>query len=95
MKFETEKFRQTKLPLAELSLRSKNFYEFIKILRQKNIKIVFDLNIRLNRWSNKLQLNKTGNLNHLLTTEGLKEDLIFKIFNLFSRFLFIQLVIRN
>ena len=30
MKFETEKFRQTKLPLAELSLRSKNFYEFIK-----------------------------------------------------------------
>ena len=29
----------------------------------------------------KLQLNKTGNLNHLLTTEGLKEDLIFKIFN--------------
>ena len=30
MKFETEKFKQTKLPLAELSLRSKNFYEFIK-----------------------------------------------------------------
>ena len=30
MKFETEKFIQTKLPLAELSLRSKNFYEFIK-----------------------------------------------------------------
>ena len=30
MKFETEKFKQTKLPLAELSLRSKNFYELIK-----------------------------------------------------------------
>ena len=30
MKFETEKFRQTKLPLAELSLRSKKFYKFIK-----------------------------------------------------------------
>ena len=30
MKFETEKFRQPKLPLAELSLRSKKFYEFIK-----------------------------------------------------------------
>ena len=35
----------------------------------------------------KLQLNKTGNLNHLLTTEGLKEDLIFKIFNLADSFL--------
>ena len=30
MKFETEKFRQIKLPLAELSSRSKKFYEFIK-----------------------------------------------------------------
>ena len=30
MKFETEKFKRTKWPLAELSLRSKNFYEFIK-----------------------------------------------------------------
>ena len=30
MKFETEKFKQPKLPLAELSLRSKKFYEFIK-----------------------------------------------------------------
>ena len=30
MKFETEKFKQIKLPLAELSLRSKNFYELIK-----------------------------------------------------------------
>ena len=39
-----------------------NFYEFIKVIKQKNIKIVFDLNIRLNRWSNKLQLNKTLNL---------------------------------
>ena len=39
-----------------------NFYEFIKILKQKNIKIVFDLNIRLNRWLNILQLNKTLNL---------------------------------
>ena len=49
-----------------LSLFSKekimNFYEFIKVLKQKKIKIVFDLNIRLNRWSNKLQLNKTLNL---------------------------------
>ena len=49
-----------------LSLLSKekrmNFYEFIKLIKQKNIKIVFDLNIRLNRWSNKLQLNKTLNL---------------------------------
>ena len=35
----------------------------------------------------KLQLNKTGNLNHLLTTEGLEEDLIFKIFNLADSFL--------
>ena len=35
----------------------------------------------------KLQLNKTGNLNHLITTEGLKEDLIFKIFNLADSFL--------
>ena len=35
----------------------------------------------------KLQLNKIGNLNHLLTTEGLKEDLIFKIFNLADSFL--------
>ena len=35
----------------------------------------------------KLQLNKTGNLNHLLTTEGSKEDLIFKIFNLADSFL--------
>ena len=34
-----------------------------------------------------LQLNKIGNLNHLLTTEGLKEDLIFKIFNLAESFL--------
>ena len=39
-----------------------NFYEFIKVLKQKKVKIVFDLNIRLNRWSNKLQLNKTLNL---------------------------------
>ena len=31
MKFETEKFIQTKFPLTELSLRSKNFYEHIKI----------------------------------------------------------------
>ena len=30
MKFETEKFKQKKLSLAALSLRSKNFYEFIK-----------------------------------------------------------------
>ena len=30
MKFETEKFNQIKLPLAELSLRSKKFYEYIK-----------------------------------------------------------------
>ncbi len=30
MKFETEKFRQIKLPLVELSLRSKKFYEFVK-----------------------------------------------------------------
>ena len=30
MKLEIENFKQTKLPLAELSLRSKNFYEFIK-----------------------------------------------------------------
>ena len=28
----------------------------------------------------KLQLNKTGNLNHLLTTEGLEEDLATKAF---------------
>lgn len=35
----------------------------------------------------KLQLNKTGNLNHLLTTEGLEEGLIFKIFNLADSFL--------
>jgi aspartate carbamoyltransferase catalytic subunit len=35
----------------------------------------------------KLQLNKIGSLNHLLTTEGLKEDLIFKIFNLADSFL--------
>ena len=35
----------------------------------------------------KLQLNTTGNLNHLLTTEGLEEDLIFKIFNLADSFL--------
>ena len=35
----------------------------------------------------KLQLNKTGNLNHLLATEGLEEDLIFKIFNLADSFL--------
>ena len=32
-------------------------------------------------------MNKTGNLNHLLTTEGLEEDLIFKIFNLADSFL--------
>jgi aspartate carbamoyltransferase catalytic subunit len=44
----------------------------------------------------KLQLNKTGNLNHLLTTEGLKEDLIFKIFNLADSFLNINnRVIKN
>ncbi len=30
MKFETEKFKQVKLSLAELSLRSKNFYKYIK-----------------------------------------------------------------
>ena len=30
MRFETEKFKQKKLSLAELSLRSKNFYEFVK-----------------------------------------------------------------
>ena len=35
----------------------------------------------------KLQLNKIGSLNHLLTIEGLKEDLIFKIFNLADSFL--------
>ena len=39
MKFETEKFIQTKLPLAELSIRSKNFYEFIK--KRRSIR-VFD-----------------------------------------------------
>ena len=44
----------------------------------------------------KLQLNKTGNLNHLLTTEGLEEDLIFKIFNLADSFLNINnRVIKN
>ena len=30
MKFETEKFKQIKLPLAKLSLRSKKFYELMK-----------------------------------------------------------------
>jgi aspartate carbamoyltransferase catalytic subunit len=35
----------------------------------------------------KLQLNKNGNLNHLLTTQGLKEDLIHKIFDLADSFL--------
>ena len=30
MKFETEKFKQTKLPLYELSFRSKKFYELMK-----------------------------------------------------------------
>ena len=30
MKFETEKFKQIKVPLAKLSLRSKKFYELIK-----------------------------------------------------------------
>ena len=30
MNFETEKFTQTKLPLSELSLRSKKFYELMK-----------------------------------------------------------------
>ena len=44
----------------------------------------------------KLQLNKTGNLNHLLTTEGLEEDLIFKIFSLADSFLNINnRVIKN
>mgnify|MGYP001162775502 FL=1 len=51
------------ITLALLSKEKRmNFYEFIKLIKQKNIKIVFDLNIRLNRWSNKLQLNKTLNL---------------------------------
>ena len=51
------------ITLALLSKEKRmNFYEFIKVIKQKNIKIVFDLNIRLNRWSNKLQLNKTLNL---------------------------------
>jgi aspartate carbamoyltransferase catalytic subunit len=35
----------------------------------------------------KLQLNKNGNLNHLLTIQGLKEDLIYKIFDLADSFL--------
>ena len=33
----------------------------------------------------KLQLNKIGSLNHLLTIEGLKEDLIFEMSIFFSR----------
>ena len=35
----------------------------------------------------KLQLNEAGNLKHLITTKGLKKDLIFKIFDLAESFL--------
>ena len=35
----------------------------------------------------KFQLNEAGNLKHLITTKGLKKDLIFKIFDLAESFL--------
>ena len=44
MKFETEKFKQTKLPLAELSLRSKKFYELMK--KRRSIR-EFDKSLKL------------------------------------------------
>ena len=44
------------------SRKQKEFLQLIKKLKKNNVKIIFDLNIRLKRWSNSINLNNSLNL---------------------------------